>query len=63
MSDKPDALLSGSDLQELWDHCERFIKEQEIRCPESVYQQDHVIEKAYEFIEKVCEIVGYHKDE
>lgn len=43
--------------------CQDFIKEQEIRCGEDVYQSDRVIENAYEFIKSVCEIVGYHKDE
>jgi len=49
--------------QLLLEHVQNFIKEYEISCPESVYQRDSVIENAYEFIEKCCEIVGYHKDE
>lgn len=43
----------------LVDHCKTFIQEQQIYCSESVYQMDHVIENAYEFIEDICEIVGY----
>jgi hypothetical protein len=44
---------------ELLELCERFIKEQNIFCAETIYQSDHVIENAYEFIENVADIVGY----
>lgn len=40
-----------------------FIKDQRITCPETICQTDRVIENAYEFIEKLCDIVGYHIDE
>lgn len=40
-----------------------FIEEQEITCPECIYQTDGVIENAYEFIEKLCDVVGYHEEE
>lgn len=43
----------------LWEHCVKFIREQRIICPESVYQCDRVIEDAYEFIEGVANITGY----
>lgn len=46
-------------LRELHDHCVNFIQENQITCAESVYQTDRVILNAYEFIEGVCEIVGY----
>lgn len=39
-----------------------FVKEQRISCPETIYQTDRVIENAYEFIEKLCDIVGYDVD-
>lgn len=39
--------------------CERFIKENHITCPETIYQCDWVITNAYEFIEKIANIVGY----
>jgi hypothetical protein len=48
---------------ELWKVCEKFIAEQQINCPESVYQCDNVILNAYSFIEDICNIVGYHKFE
>lgn len=44
-------------------HCEKFIRDQQITCSEAVHQTDRVIENAYEFIEGVCEIVGYHQTE
>ena len=45
--------------EELLELCERFILEQQIFCSETIYQTDHVIENAYEFIENVADIVGY----
>jgi len=48
---------------ELWKFCKQFIEDQRIRCSESVYQTDRVITNAYEFIEGVCDIVGYYEDE
>lgn len=40
-----------------------FVREQRIYCPETIYQTDRVIVNAYEFIEKLCEVVGYHEYE
>lgn len=42
---------------------ENFIKQNKIYCPESIYQSDRVIQNAYEFIEQLCDIVGYYDDE
>lgn len=36
------------------------MDEQEITCPETIHQSDRVIENAYEFIEVLAEVVGYH---
>ena len=47
------------DNKKLVDTCKAFIKAQEIRCPEDIYQSDRVIENAYEFIESICNILGY----
>jgi hypothetical protein len=41
--------------------CEKFIKEQDITCSETIYQMDNVIQNAYEFIEGIADIVGYAK--
>lgn len=43
----------------LMDFCRTFITEQAITCAETVYQVDRVVSNACEFIEGVCEIVGY----
>ena len=48
--------------RKLVDHCEQFIQDQRISCAETVYQSDRVIENAYEFIEGVCDHVGYYED-
>lgn len=40
-----------------------FIDTQDISCAETIYQSDRVIENAYEFIEKLCDLVGYKKYE
>ena len=37
----------------------KFIKENEIHCPETIYQCDWVAQNALEFIEELCDIVGY----
>jgi hypothetical protein len=36
-----------------------FIEEQDIWGPETIYQSDRVIENAYEFMRKLCDVVGY----
>jgi hypothetical protein len=41
----------------------RFMTEQRISCPETIYQTDRVIENAYEFVDKACGIVGYPSEE
>ena len=48
-----------AELMALWEVCQGFIKAQDIHCVETIYQTDWVIENAYEFIEDVCEVVGY----
>lgn len=45
---------------ELWNTVENYIQENHICSPESIHQCDHVILNAYEFLESVCEIVGYY---
>lgn len=42
---------------------EQFIADQRIYCPETIYQSDRVIINAYEFIEELCNVVGYLKDD
>lgn len=49
--------------QELFELCKAFIEQQNIHYAETIYQSDRIIENAYEFIEDICNIVGYVKDE
>ena len=41
----------------------KFIEDNTIICAESVYQTDWVVENSLEFIESLCEVVGYYKGE
>jgi hypothetical protein len=47
--------------KELFLLCKNFVKDMQISCSETIYQSDKVIEEAYELIEQICEIVGYHE--
>lgn len=47
----------------LEDIVKKFVKEQEISCPETIYQCDWVIENAYSFIEELCNVVGYNEED
>jgi hypothetical protein len=49
--------------EKLYRLVEKFIEEQDIICVECIYQQDNVIQNAYEFIEQCCDIVGYKEFE
>lgn len=51
-----------SEAQQLLDYCRAYIAKQEIHSAETINQCDHVITSAYEFIEGVCKIAGYHRD-
>ena len=51
------------ELRTLWKICEMFIKRQNITCAEAIYQSDNVVLNSYEFIESICEIVGYNNSD
>ena len=51
--------LTEKELTELHRICLDFIEKKKITCPETIYQTDRVIEGAYEFIQDICDIVGY----
>lgn len=42
---------------------EKFILDQQIHCEEDIYQSDRVIINAYEFIQELCDVVGYLPEE
>lgn len=50
-------------LMALWNVAKKFVEDQEIGCADTIHQCDWVIEHAYEFIEEVCEVVGYKEYE
>lgn len=54
---------SVKEMAALWNVCAKFIEQQKIGCPETIYQMDRVIENAYEFIQDICDEVGYYEPE
>lgn len=54
--DVGDDLRKGLELLEL---CETFVDDNEVSCAEAIYQRDIIIEKSYELVESMCDIVGY----
>lgn len=48
---------------ELWERCQKFISDQGITVPETIYQTDRIILNACELIEDICDIVGYKERE
>lgn len=47
--------------QKCFELCRKFIDENEIGSGEAVYQSDHILEKAPEFIVELCELLGYYQ--
>ena len=56
-------LVTLDKLHALQAYCQEFIQRQHITCAETIYQTDRVMENAMTFIEGICDIVGYHKEE
>ena len=55
--------MTEKQMNELHMVCLKFIEDQKITCPETIFQSDRVIENAYAFIKEICDIVGYAKYE
>ncbi len=51
------------DKKKLLALCQKFVKENAISCGETIYQCDWVIEHAYEFIDDVCQVVGWFRED
>ena len=49
--------------QQLSEIVKQFVAQNQISCAETIYQTDSVIASAYEFIEKLCDVVGYHQED
>ena len=47
------------DMHFLYEEVQKFITDNQITCSETIYQTDRVIVNAYEFLQRICEIVGY----
>ena len=60
---KKQTALTEKEMNDLHALCLKFINDQKIDCAETIHQTDWVIENAYEFIEDICEIVGYAENE
>lgn len=50
-------------MTQLEEYCRQWIDSRNITCPETVSQCDYVIRDAYEFIQDICDIIGYAKSE
>lgn len=40
-----------------------FVEKQDITCAETIYESDRVIVNAYDFIERLADIVGYKEED
>jgi len=58
-----DTMITMQNIVKLHEHCRKFINDNRISHAEVVHQTDRVIENAYEFIEGICDIVGYAKND
>lgn len=45
--------------EKLFEIVKSFINFHDIRCDEQIYQTDEIIENAYYFIHRLCDVVGY----
>jgi hypothetical protein len=49
--------------QQLSEIVKEFVARHRLSCAESIYQTDGAIEAAYEFIERLCDVVGYYQED
>ncbi len=47
------------DLAQLWGVVVSWIEHKKPTCPESIYQNDICSSNVLEFVEEVCDVVGY----
>ena len=60
---KSDELPEVFELIRLRDLCRKFINENRISCFERTYDICVNVEKSFEFIESICELIGYYGEE
>lgn len=41
----------------------KFIADNRIACSETIHQTDLVIENAYDLIQQLCDVAGYHEED
>ena len=58
ISNSKNNILSNEVLIEV----QKFINKHDIFCEECIYNNDTIAEESLEFIERLCDIVGYTKD-
>jgi hypothetical protein len=52
---------SVEQLGELWNICKRFINKYKPSCAESINQVDEINLACSDFVEEICECVGYYE--
>lgn len=48
------------ELLKLWNICKGFVEKYKPTCAESIYQVDHINLACPEFVEEICDCVGYY---
>ena len=49
-------------MQALWEACQKWVEENRVRAPESIYQVDSVAVALFDLGEIVCDHVGFYQD-
>jgi hypothetical protein len=53
---------TAEQLIKLWNTCRKFVDEYKPSCPESICQVDEISLACGDFVEEICDCVGYYKD-
>jgi len=48
------------ELTQLWEICSNFIEKHKIYCPETIVQEDNILEDACILIDNICNKIGYY---
>ena len=52
-------MSNADERRRIYEICARFILENKISSPEAIYQMDNVNLNSFEFIEEICDVIGY----
>lgn len=47
---------------DLWILCKKFVEENQITCSDDVEKLDGVLDSVPEFLQAVCDLVGYYEE-